>query len=278
MKRIVIRLLFLMLLLAMGEISTANAALPSTPDKTLPKITIQLPKSNKDYNVTDVAYSIIVEKPSSWFDHGTISGQLFSASFYLDNGTKVTLAILSSPEEFYNKQPAHFQGTLSGLSDGNHSLEVYVDGVTYYKDLPQAQVESNYYLNTSQIIYFNLDTTPPKLSMLSIENKNYASEIPLDFNINEPASSISYCLDNTNNMTISGNVTLNGLAAGEHKLVLYAWDYAGNVGASETIRFSVVDPEPHPPEISPVGFILLVIFLIVAFCVSAIYLRRHKSS
>jgi len=58
---------------------------------------------------------------------------------------KVTLATLSSPEEYYNRQPSNLKGTLSGLSDGNHSLKFYFEGVSYY-DPYQVQGISNYYV------------------------------------------------------------------------------------------------------------------------------------
>lgn len=162
---------------------TLVSSLPETPDTSLPKITIQTPQLNETYNMNNVSYSIIVEKPSSWFDYDHINGQLFSVVYYLDNGAKVTIATLSSIDEYYNKQPSTFKGTLFGLSDGNHSLEVIVYGVSYYQDPHQVQgIPSNYYLNNSYTIYFMIDTTSPSIFNLSIENRTYnTTEIPLNF-------------------------------------------------------------------------------------------------
>ena len=150
---LVLAIVGLLVELVVGNPTAFSYVGPSTPDTSLPEVTIQLPELNKTYNINNVLYSIIVEKPSSWFDYDQINGQLFSVVYYLDNGGKVTLATLSSIEEYYNKQPSNFKGTLSGLSDGNHSLEVYVAAVSYY-DPHQAGIPSYYYLNSSCTIYF----------------------------------------------------------------------------------------------------------------------------
>ena len=48
-------------------------------------------------------------------------------------------------------------------------------------------------------------------------------------------------------MTVAGNVTLTGLTIGKHNVTVYAWDTAGNVGASETIIFTIAEPFPAVP-------------------------------
>jgi LPXTG-motif cell wall-anchored protein len=40
-------------------------------------------------------------------------------------------------------------------------------------------------------------------------------------------------------VSIGGNTTLSGLSNGAHSVTAYAQDAAGNIGASETISFSV---------------------------------------
>ena len=248
--------------------ATLVSSLPQTPDTSLPKITIQLPEDNESYGTNEVAYSIIVEKPSSWFDYDTISGQLFSVVYYLDNGEKVTLATLSSIEEYDNKQPSTFKGTLSGLSDGNHSLEVVVHGVSYYVSYYQdPNYPSYYYLNNSLAIYFRTDTTSPSISNLSIANKTVGTkEILLNFELNEPTSNITYCLDNTANITIAGNTTLSGLTIGTHNLTVYAWDAVGNIGVSQTIDFEVTQQtEPAPfPTVPFLTVTVALVFVVVA--------------
>jgi len=262
--------------LAVGNPTTNSYVGPSTPDTSLPKISIELPELNKTYNINTVSYSIIVEKPSSWFDYDQINGQLFSIVYYLDAGAKVTLATLSSPEEYYNRQPSNLKGTLSGLSDGNHSLKFYFEGVSYY-DPYQVQGISNYYVNNSRTVYFMIDTTSPSIFNLSIENKTYSTtEMPLNFLVNEPTSNITYCLDKTNNITIAGNATLSGLSVGAHNLTVYAWDAAGNIGVSQTIDFEVAqETETEPFPWLPVAAAVAIAAVVVAVAV-VMYLKKRR--
>jgi hypothetical protein len=53
-----------------------------------------------------------------------------------------------------------------------------------------------------------------------------------------------YTLDGEN-LGVSGNTTLAGLAYGVHNVTVYAVDTAGNTGASETVVFTVAE-EPFP--------------------------------
>ena len=71
-----------------------------------------------------------------------------------------------------------------------------------------------------------------------------ASSIQLSFTVDEPASLIAYSLDGKENITVTENITLTGLANGDYALMVYAKDEAGNVGASETILFTVDVPFP----------------------------------
>jgi hypothetical protein len=83
-------------------------------------------------------------------------------------------------------------------------------------------------------------TFAPSIKVLSIVDKLYdTNSIPLNFTIDEPASQIAYSLDGQENITITGNITLTGLANGDHDLTIYATDETGNVGASETSHFTV---------------------------------------
>ena len=83
------------------------------------------------------------------------------------------------------------------------------------------------------------DTIPPKVSILSLENKTYSADsIQLNFTTSEQVSQIVYSLDGQENVTINGNTTLTGLSEGDHNLTVYATDKAGYVG-SETIYFRI---------------------------------------
>jgi hypothetical protein len=89
------------------------------------------------------------------------------------------------------------------------------------------------------------DIWPPVVSVSSPKNKTYdTGNISLTFTVNEPASWVGYSLDGHDNVTITANITLSGLSNGAHNLTIYAKDIAGNIGASETIHFSIVERFP----------------------------------
>ena len=119
----------------------------------------------------------------------------------------------------------------------------------------------------SSSISFTIDTTPPVISALSVQNKTYSTpDVPLNVTVNEPVSQVTFSLDRQGNVTVAGNTTLAGLSVGVHNVTVYAWDTAGNVGASETITFTVT-PFPTVPvaaasvaAIVAVGMGLLVYF------------------
>lgn len=91
-----------------------------------------------------------------------------------------------------------------------------------------------------------VDSTPPVISILSPQNTTYpTSGILLDFTVNEATDWMSYSLDNQANATILGNTTIP-VSEGRHTLVVYANDTAGNMGASDTVWFSV---DTNPPII-----------------------------
>jgi len=93
---------------------------------------------------------------------------------------------------------------------------------------------------------FPYETQPPTITILSPENKSYAvnASIPLTFTVDEFASWIGYSLNGQPNATITGNTTLPTLSDGRHYVVFYANDTFGNMGASDTIHFTVDTTPP----------------------------------
>jgi hypothetical protein len=112
------------------------------------------------------------------------------------------------------------------------------------------------------------DVSPPVVSISSPKSKTYdTEEISLNFTINEPPSWIGYSLDGHDNVTITENITLSGLSKDAHNLIVYAEDIAGNIGASETIYFTMVARFPIE---------LVVASVVVAVAVSFGLLVRFK--
>ncbi|MCJ7560136.1 hypothetical protein MUO79_05910, partial [Candidatus Bathyarchaeota archaeon] len=111
------------------------------------------------------------------------------------------------------------------------------------------------------------DVWPPIVSVSNPKNKTYdTGNISLTFTVNEPASWIGYSLDGHDNATITANITLSGLSNGAHNLTVYAKDIAGNIGASETIHFTIVDRFPTEWIVASVVIVAVVgVGLLVRF-------------
>ena len=146
---------------------------------------------------------------------------------------------------------------ITDVPEGTHLLSVHAvqEGRVYtHEEIRQhwnAPDSITHYYKTFKItgssrINFTIDATPPKVSILSIQNKTYDTpDAQLDIAVNEKSlSKLSYVLDGQENVTIVENTTLSDLSNGEHSLTVYATDEAGNDGASETIIFSVDVPFP----------------------------------
>jgi hypothetical protein len=120
-----------------------------------------------------------------------------------------------------------------------------------------------------------IDNLAPCIEILSPENETYMeSSITLNFTVNESAH-LAYSLDGEENVTITGNMTLTGLANGNHNLIVYAKDETGNTGASETVFFNVNVPEPFPVVLVTAVFVAAVA---VAGAGLLLYFRRRKKT
>ncbi len=266
--------------------SPSYPSYPETPDTNQTTMNIQSPTPNTAFGSNAVSYSFAVQKPHSWFDYLPVHGDLLQISYIID-GKTVDLASSGLDQSHYESKPLSFNGTLSGLSEGNHSLQVYVRSVSYYLD-PNRPTSGygwwlypplNYYMDTySDQVLFSVDTILPIVQILSIENRTYDSgDIPLDFAVSEPGK-VSYFLDNEDNVTISGNTTLTGLAPGLHNLTVCVTDKAENIGASETIQFTIAKTELRPSEPFPsVLMIIAFIAVIIAACACFLLLAQRKT-
>lgn len=159
---------------------------------------------NKTYGITEIPLT---------FETRELTG----LSYVLDGGQRVYVSENSS---------------LKGLSEGGHNLVVRGDsmfGTSYDSDQ----------------VYFEVDTLPPKIMVLPIENETYTvDQVQLNYTVSEPTSWLGYSLDGQSNMTVTDNYTLNGLSYGLHELTVYANDTIGNMGASDTIFFTLMEPFP----------------------------------
>jgi hypothetical protein len=117
---------------------------------------------------------------------------------------------------------------------------------------------------------------PPALKILSPQTPSSHSNanVSLDFVVNKEVSWMGYSLDGKNNVTVAGNFSLSGLNAGMHNVTVYANDSFGNVGASETINFSVtLTKEPFPTTLVVVS----VVSVIVIAAGLTIYFKKRNT-
>jgi len=125
------------------------------------------------------------------------------------------------------------------------------------------------------------DTTPPIISVISPENKTYATNsISLTTTINEPTSWICYSLDGQANVTLTENMNLFGLNEGLHRIVFYAKDSAGNTGKSQEILFSIntSQPESEKEQLPPWLIALTIIAAVGGITLLGTLLTRANKS
>jgi len=152
-----------------------------------------------------------------------------------DGSHRVTVSIECSVDIYGGNAPSGpFKPT---TPNGTHFVATWADTVYF-------TIDSN---ASTQDPPLTLDSTPPIIFGLSLQDRVYtAPDVPLNFTVNEATSRLTVSLDGNDNVTIAGNTTLTGLSVGAHNLTVYAWDAAGNVGASKTIHFYVADPPSAP--------------------------------
>lgn len=120
-----------------------------------------------------------------------------------------------------------------------------------------------------------LETTPPKISVLSPLNQTYnESSVSLVFTVDKLVNWTTYLLDGKENVTLTGNITLTGLSSGLHNITVYAKDSFENIGASEPVTFTVAkEPESFPTTVVAAASVVSVAIVGVGlFC----YFRKRN--
>ncbi len=101
----------------------------------------------------------------------------------------------------------------------------------------------------------HLRGVPIEVSIIQPENTTYADvDVVLSCQISKEVTMTSYSLDGQKNVTFRGDIILTDLSAGEHQLIVFAQDQAGNSVASETIVFTI---KPHPSTLVIVSLALV---------------------
>jgi hypothetical protein len=101
-----------------------------------------------------------------------------------------------------------------------------------------------------------LENYPPNILIELPLNQTYSnSSVFLAFFVDKPVNWTGYSLDRQQNVTIVGNATLTGLSSGVHNVTVYANDTYGNMGASETVAFTIPKPFPALPVAAAVAVV-----------------------
>ncbi len=230
-----------------------------------PEISITSPKNNTIYienslNLTlNVSVnSVVGDVKSSYF----IQEITYKADWLPKNKTVYKSIPASRIDEFSSSI------NLTDIPEGKRSIVVFATERGSYERQTSEKLGLHpvitvygFNVSSSSLVTFNIDTVPPEVSILQMQNKTYADSIaPLNFTVNEPVSQIWYVLDGQENVTINENVTLTGLRNGEHNVTVYAQDLAGHVGASKTVIFTTAKPELLPTTlvVAPIASVAVV--------------------
>ena len=160
---------------------------------------------------------------------------------------------------------------LPSLAEGQHKLTVCIESYTGY---PKGSTMSG-----KATVYFTIgDLNSPNITLGALDGVVFnQTSIPLNFTINEPTLWSAYCLDNGTQTTIATNTTLT-VSAGNHTLIVYANDTAGNMGQSEVAHFTVQPPETSEPQTGNTTALIATVLVITAIAGFVLILRQKTNT
>jgi hypothetical protein len=219
-----------------------------------PAWTILSPKNHTTYNTDSFNLSFRVVSIDVEYDYyysiDSAVSEVFLGGPTGEGKTLVnaTLISVTSGEGVSKLKTFQYSNEMPNLSDGQHNLTLYygyTDNFEFRREL------------VSATIIFYIDTSAPKITDLSIKNTDSGNKL-LSFNVDTETSWVGYSLDNQANVTVNGDAVLKDLSAGAHIVTVYAEDTAGNKGASETLYFTVEEPDLVPLVLVSTGTVFAV--------------------
>ena len=281
MKKITLTLLLLLTLSTITTITfnSLHQAKAQTAEIEYPIIDIISPTNNTLYNKNTLPLTINITLGEStntsyiqYLRYQTSWNPTKTTIFYFDPGMIRELMMQLAYPRTLETPINTLQQTinLTDIPEGNHNLTIYTE-IWHYSAMEKVKETFEYFykytdLTTegfSDTIFLSTDTIIPKVTFSSLENKTYiSSNLTLKCTVSEKVSKLTYILDDQDpvpspvleindeyGFSVVGKPLLVNLTDGEHKIVFYATDEAGNVGISETLYFIVVSPEPFPTTI-----------------------------
>jgi hypothetical protein len=236
-----------------------------------PAISISTPKNNTAYATNRLPLVFNVTAPQSKTASSTTVQVVTYQADWMDKTVDVFMG---------GQEQVSLSLQFSNIPEGTHRIIIQALGGGLYVDVEGLSYKE-FRISSSSELRFSIDTIPPTITIKETLNTTPEQGYPLNFMINETISTVSYVLDNNQNVTIGGNTTLHDLPVGEHNLTVYAWDLAGNVGASETTLFTVQVPEPilsEPFPTVPVAAVSAVAAVLVVVAGFLVYYNKREGS
>ncbi len=169
-----------------------------------------------------------------------------------------------------------FGGNYWGKQTGNEINSTGISDVPYIIDSKNKDRYPLMELFTEAFrTNYEQEVAPPRISILSPTDKKYnESNVPLVFAVDKTATWMGYSLDGKPNVTITGNTTIANMTNGLHSLTVFANDTFGDIGASQTVSFTVAKPAPFPTiAVAAVSGATAVIVVLVGLLV---YFKKHE--
>jgi len=242
---LVLALMSILLFLVVGahfvSLAEANGFIGTyidPPPGTIPaKITILTPKNYTVYPSGNLNFTGIVAMPEGDY---SVENAYLSVESYVNPGSHYLHQSYT-----FSASEVEFSRVLKAYSGSN---ELVIKVVCVIEVVPRTffRIESN-----STVYFTVVDVTAPVIFHLSIENKTYSkNDLSLYCAVDELISWKGYSLDEQANVTVTKNFTPIKIASGSHTLTVYANDTSGNMGASETIYFTIAEShEPFPTSL-----------------------------
>jgi hypothetical protein len=280
MKRIALALALMVTLLLLAALPVPFASIVNADiGAEMPALNVLSPLWKNVYHSSEILLSFEVTRPQSWSEvfPGYSSGILYHSvgaikfvGYSLDAKVSENVTVDDNPYSLTigpSSKVFDFSFNLTGLPDGLHNVTISVFGS--YKG-------EAFNFSSSPIIFF-VDTAPLELEVLSPESRVYnITDIPLTVATTEPVSWIGYSLDKGDRVTIAENATLKDLPAGSHNLTVFANDTIGNFASSETITFTVAEPEPTAPFPAALVVVASVASIAVVGVALLVYFKKRK--
>ena len=244
-----------------------GGVVPPKPDEIPPSVSVFYPENKTSYNTNNItlAFNVSMTAKGEYISEVTYNADWLQNARYVYRNYPY-------PNDFNTSKD--FSLNLTEIPEGSHSIIITATELGGFTESTGAGVPTAYwyFISGHSSVFFTIDLTPTSISILSLENKIYNKrDIPLNLTVNEPISQIAYSLNGQKNVSIAGNTTLADLADGEHSITVYAWDLAGNIGASETVFFSVKVP-------FPTTWLIAAVVVVAVFGTGVlVYLGKRKS-